>query len=116
MTPDAITRAVANAVRDTVASPTVPADPGAIMPITEAVAPIIVHATNNEPWYLSRVTWGALLSAVGATSALVGYPIAEEMQSRILEVIALWTTFGGLIAGPALTLYGRWKAKKPIGA
>lgn len=113
-----LTAAIAGA-QAAAASPNIAIERSAVGPVAESVAnelaPRLEHLTNAEPWYQSRVTWGALLSAVGATSALLGYPIAEEMQSRILEVITLWTAFGGLVSGPVLTLWGRWAAKKPIG-
>lgn len=75
------------------------------------VAPIVAHATNNEPWYASRVTWGALLAAVSGVLGILGYSFPAEMQGKIIDlIIALLPIIGGLTA-----LYGRWVAKKPIG-
>lgn len=79
------------------------------------VAPTIVNLTNNEPLWQSRVLWGALLSAIGGTAALVGYPLSAELQSQVLETIMLWVTIGGLVSGPLLTTWGRLRAQKPIG-
>lgn len=79
--------------------------------VTQKLAPIIAHATNNEPWYQSRVTWGVLVAAV----ATMVKPIAGEFfdaQTTIEYADALAS--GGQLFGFGLTLYGRWKARKPL--
>ncbi|MCB8819962.1 hypothetical protein LJD17_05350 [Microvirga rosea] len=79
----------------------------------EEVGPIVAHLTNNEPWYQSRVTWGAIIAAASPILApIIGRALSPEEQ-------ALWTsvlTMVGTGIGAALTLYGRWKARRPIGA
>lgn len=111
MNQQATTRAVLNVVRDTIARPDVPADPNAALPIAQAVAPIIAHATNSEPWYQSRVTWGAILAALAGVLGLFGVVFDIDAQGRVLDlVIAL-----GPVIGAGIALYGRWAAKKPIG-
>jgi len=105
-----IALAVIGAVRD----PAVPADAAAARPIinavSEKIAPAIVHATNNEPIWQSRVTIGAVAGLIGGTYGLVldfldgTLPTAESLTAQVV-----------VIAGAALTLYGRWAAKKPIG-
>lgn len=79
--------------------------------VMEAVVPIALHNTNNEQWWKSRVTWGAIasialpmLGALGVSSDVID---ADQFTSL---GIALGTAAGGV-----LTLYGRWKARKPIG-
>lgn len=87
----------------------------AIEPIVDAVASKvtapILHVTNNEPWYQSRVTWGAIVSIgtglLGAVGVATDWLDAET-------AIALGMGLGSVIGG-AVTLYGRWKARKPIG-
>lgn len=75
------------------------------------VAPIVAHATNSEPWWQSRVTWGALLAALAGVLGVLGYSFPAEVQGKIIDlIIALLPLIGGLTA-----LYGRWVAKKPIG-
>ncbi len=54
--------AVSAAVAAAVARPEVPADAKAVPAIVEAVTPLVENATNNEPWYQSRVTIGAIVS------------------------------------------------------
>jgi len=77
----------------------------------EAVAPVLVNKTNSEPWYQSRVTWGALVSIGTGVAALFGFTIAPQDADLILAVGAA----GGTVIGGVLTLWGRWAAKKPIG-
>ena len=80
--------------------------------VVESVAPVVDHLTNNEPWYRSRVTWGAigaialpLLGFVGVGSDVI------SMDEFVTGGLAVGTMASGL-----LTLYGRWTAQKPIGA
>lgn len=78
----------------------------------KAAAPIIAHATNNEPWYQSRVTIGALVSIATGVLALFGIVISpEDAATYTAMILAAGPVLGGLF-----TLYGRWKAKKPIGS
>ena len=112
---DLVTKALTSAA----ASPSLSIDQGDVPSVAARVvaevAPAIDHLTNNENWWRSRVTWGAILSAIGTTSGLLGYTFAPELQGRVLEAIMLWVTVGGIVSGPLLTLWGRWVAKKPIG-
>lgn len=82
--------------------------------VLNEVAPVIVHATNNEPWYQSRVTWGVIIAAIGTMAKpLIGeLPIDASQTTDIVNALAT----AGQAVGFALTLYGRWKAKKPIGS
>lgn len=73
--------------------------------------PAFDHATNAEPWYRSRVTVGALLSAAAPILGLVGLQLSPESRDVLVAVIV---ALGGVV-GPALTLYGRWAAKTPLG-
>lgn len=112
MSNQATQRAVLNVVRDTIARSDVPADPNAALPIAQAVAPIIAHATNSEPWYQSRVTWGVIVAAV----ATMVKPLTGELfdAAQTQDIVNALTSAGQLF-GFGLTLYGRYIAKKPIG-
>lgn len=106
---------IAAAVINAVGDPAVPAQPAAAAPIIDAVtakiAPEIISATNNEPWYQSRVTLGAILAASAGLLGVFGYAFPAEVQGKVIDlVIALGPVIGGAIA-----LYGRWAARKPIG-
>ncbi|KAB0269082.1 hypothetical protein [Microvirga brassicacearum] len=81
--------------------------------VAEAIAPAIEHLTNNEPWYQSRVTWGAIIAAASPMVApLIGRVFSPEEQ---MLATAVMTGIGSAF-GAGTVLYGRWKAKKPIGA
>lgn len=71
-----------------------------------------IHDANAEPWYQSRVTWGAIVSALVPILATAG--VATDWIDEDTLVAGL--VAGGGAIGAAITLYGRWKAKKPIGA
>lgn len=77
--------------------------------VEQEVAPVIEHLTNNEPWYQSRVTLGAIASIASGLAGIVGWQIGAEDITTILVSV-------GPIVGGALALYGRWKARKPLGA
>ncbi|KHJ56314.1 hypothetical protein LA66_07105 [Aureimonas altamirensis] len=110
--------AVDKALESAAASPHIGMDhvdlPAVRARVLKELEPTLVNITNNEPIWQSRVLWGALLSAIGATGALIGYPLSEELQSRLLETIMLWVTIGGLVSGPILTAWGRLRARKPL--
>ncbi len=105
---------ITGAVQRTVKRSDIPADYPAIQPIAEAVikevGPDILSATNNEPWFASRVTLGAIASLVGGSYSLVldffdgTLPTPESLTAQV-----------AVIGGAALTLYGRWAARRPLG-
>lgn len=70
------------------------------------------HVTNSEPWYRSRVTIGALISMAVPLLGLVGVATDTiDIETATSVVVAAGTVIGGLV-----TLYGRWAARRPIGA
>lgn len=78
--------------------------------VEKEIGPRINHLTNNEPWYRSNVTWGAIGAILGGTATLIthlslGTPLSWEAYGPPILAI-----FGGVQA-----LYGRWIARKPIG-
>lgn len=92
--------------------PVAPRDIGVVSEaIARQIAPQIAHEANAEPWYQSRVTWGALVSIGTGIAALAGYAISPDDLEQIIVI----GTAGGTLIGGLTTLYGRWKAKKPIG-
>jgi len=103
-------------VKTAVASDTTDATRKDTMEITNAVVdeigPVVAHVTNTEPWYQSRVTLGAILTAVAGVVGIFGYAFPAEVQGKVIEAtIAL-----APLVGAAITLYGRWVAKKPLGS
>lgn len=83
------------------------------------VADVIVHnaaatisnQVNDEPWYKSRVTWGAIVTVTTGLLGALGVA-TDWMDTQELTQFGLTI---GTVVGGAITLYGRWKAKKPIG-
>ncbi len=112
---NALTPAVVKAVQKAAASPdtaTKPQDAAIVASnILTEVVPIVAHATNNEPWWQSRVTWGAILSIVATILGIFGLTFPAELQGQVLTAImAAIPLVGGIV-----TLIGRWVAKKPLG-
>jgi len=68
------------------------------------------HATNSEPWFLSRVTWGAIIAILGGLTTEANLLMTGEGD------LTAHLTALSAVAGGVTTLYGRWVAKKPIGA
>ena len=77
--------------------------------LVKEVIPDILHATNNEPWYASKVTLGAVATLIGGSYALVmdfadgTMPTGDSFTGQVVA-----------IACAALALYGRWAARKPV--
>ncbi len=80
-------------------------------PRLQEVADAVAHATNGEPWYRSRVTWGALVAGGASLAGAFGLTLGQEDR----EVLAGGLAAAGGLVGAALTLYGRWKARRPLG-
>ena len=70
----------------------------------------VEHLTNQEPWYRSRVTWGALITLAASVGSGFGVVLGpEEIEAAVTVLTAGATLIGGVV-----TLYGRWIAKRPI--
>lgn len=112
---EAIKAIIAMGVREVALSPGNPltvAESGPVAKaITDQVLPGLQHATNTEPWYQSRVTWGALGAIV---LPLLGYAGITSDILSLNDFIVGGMTLASVISG-AVTLWGRWKARKPIG-
>jgi hypothetical protein len=110
-------REVLEALIRTPSVPITPANAAAAEPAVERAvsdalvnSPRIQHLTNNEPWYRSNVTWGAIFAILGGTATIgthvvLGTPLSFEAYGPP----------AGAIWGGAQALYGRWAARKPIG-
>ncbi|WP_336800479.1 hypothetical protein [Kaistia sp. MMO-174] len=102
---------------ESVIGPDDPGTPGVSEAVTKAVVqevakdPAIQHMTNTEPWYQSRVTWGALVAIASGLFAIGGRALPVEDQGTLVNIaVAVASAIGG-----AITLYGRWAARKPLG-
>lgn len=70
----------------------------------------INHATNNEPFYKSRVTLGALMGVLGAVVGI--YQLATD---GLPEDWNQWSPHVMVLGGAVFTIYGRFVARKPLG-
>ena len=57
--------------------------------VTREVAAVVVNQTNQEPWYQSRVTWGAIIAVAGGLTGLAGYTLDAEDQAALASVPSL---------------------------
>jgi choline-glycine betaine transporter len=110
-----VTNQVAAVVATAVSKPEVRADISAVPAIVAALTPLIdaiVHSTNTEPFYRSRVFWGSLISLLAVVLGAFGIVFPAELQGTVLTIVmAALPLVGGILA-----LYGRFKAKKPLGS
>lgn len=92
--------------------PAVPTNTGELAArVTQEVAAVVVNQTNAEPWYQSRVTWGAIIAVLAGLAGIMGYTFdAADQATLVNAIVGAASIVGGLIAW-----YGRWVAKKPIG-
>lgn len=83
--------------------------PSVTRPEAEKLAPVLINQNNQEPWYRSRVTWGAVAAILSGLATIITQITGGDPN---LEVIfAAITAIGGGIT----TIWGRWGAKAPIG-
>ncbi|SHE61052.1 hypothetical protein SAMN02745157_0552 [Kaistia soli DSM 19436] len=83
--------------------------------VADAIAsdPALNHVANVEPWYRSRVTWGAIIAALAPLIALLaGHELGADERSALVDIAMA----GGSIAGALIALHGRWVAKVPLGS
>lgn len=109
--------ALSGAVTRMAGRPDVPLSPAIVPTITRALEqelaadPALRHVANAEPWYASRVTWGAIIAALSPILGLVfGHALTAEDRGTLAEIaVAL-----GTLTGAGLALYGRWCARAPL--
>jgi len=110
----AVTEGVARAAALHSTDTTISDAPAVTNKVLTELGPVLANATNSEPWYQSRVTWGVIIAALSTIAKpFIGELPLDEAQTA--DIVAALATAGQGV-GFALTLYGRWKAKKPIGS
>jgi hypothetical protein len=76
-----------------------------------AVDPSLRHVANVEPWYRSRVTWGAIIAALSPILGLIfGRAIPSDDHALLVEIAVSL----GTLTGAGLAIYGRWRAQTPL--
>lgn len=110
---------MAAAVAATVADPNVKAEEssipaliGALAPIAESMAATVLNSTNNEPFYQSRVFWGSTVAIIGVGLNYFHVDFPAALQGQVTDAIMSALP----IAASLYALYGRFKAKKPLGS
>lgn len=78
--------------------------------VAKETAAVVINQTNNEPWYQSRVTLGALVALVGGAYSL-GLDFTDGTPPSVDSLTSQLTA----IIGAVTVLYGRWIARKPLG-
>lgn len=82
-------------------------------PQLKELSKVVENATNSEPWYQSRVTWGAIIAFASPLLAqIIGRAIDPAEQAMWISIL----TAGGAMVGGLISWYGRWVAKKPLGS
>lgn len=81
--------------------------------ITKELAPVVVNATNSEPWHQSRIFRGLLTAALGWVGSKAGLMLTEGELAEAVTIVAALIEAGGL----GYAWYGRvvGSSKKPVG-
>ncbi|GGA60707.1 hypothetical protein [Pelagibacterium lentulum] len=83
--------------------------PNVSRPEAERLAPILINQNNQEPWYQSRVTWGAIAAILSGLGTMAGLVAAGDWSP------SLWATAVTGVGGGIGTLWGRWgRPKSPL--
>lgn len=115
---DAVIGAVVSAVSQVAQSPATSLQPVDVRDVSKeiqnkiAADPVVQHVTNTEPWYQSKVTLGAIVSIAMPLLGLLGVSTNVLTADQLTGIVVA----GGTIFGGLVTLWGRWKARKPIGS
>lgn len=80
--------------------------------VKNEVNPILVNATNNEPFYQSRIFWGTIVAMAAPLIGLALPALNVIPQDQLVNVgVAVGTAIGGIY-----TLLSRFGGpKKPLG-
>ena len=88
--------------------------------VTKEVAPIVVNATNSEPWFRSRIYIGLIAAGLGAIAQHFGVQISgSDLQLFTNSIPELVQLIGSLfeLLGLLYAAYGRIRGAslKPLG-
>lgn len=82
--------------------------------VVKATQAVVVNQANQEPWYLSVVTWGSILAMAFGVLAAFGYAVEPADQASIIHnVTEILKAVGPVVAavGGLIAWWGRWRAK-----
>lgn len=117
--------AIFNRTLETLLRPSVPVSNSSAKEVarevTQQIAPVIVNATNAEPWYRSRIYLGLIAAGLGAVASHFGVQISGADIQLITNSIPELLQLGGEIVeigGLLYAAYGRavGSRKKPLGS
>lgn len=86
--------------------------------VTTALAPTLDYLANREPWYRSPVTMGSLVAVGAGLAGIAGYTVTAEDQRQIVDSVVALTdlaTAAAAVLGGLVALWGRWRARRPLG-
>ena len=104
-------------VLETVKKPSVPVEKqderAVAQAVTEKIAPIVVNASNSEPFWKSRIFLGLATAILGFIGSKLGLVINDSDVTEIINIGAAIVEAAGL----AYAWYGRvvGSTKKPLG-
>jgi hypothetical protein len=111
-----IVAAVVEGLRNAAANPNTaltPQDvPAVAAAVEDAIArdPVVQNATNQEPWWQSRIKIGTLILAVTMVARWFGYELPAVSEADMDIIYNVLATFGGGVVG-----IGRWVSNlKPV--
>lgn len=85
--------------------------------VVKQTSQVIMNQSNSEPWYLSTVTWGAVLTVIFSLLEVLGYSIAEEDKSALISnVTEIIKAIGPILTAitGVIVWWGRWRAKRGL--
>lgn len=85
--------------------------PNQVKAVTKEVSAVVVNQTNQEPFYQSTVTIGALITIIGG-----GYGFILNFTDGTIPDGTEFTAMITPLIGAVVTLYGRWIRKTPLGS
>ncbi|WP_437871313.1 hypothetical protein ACSD7O_22305 [Methylorubrum extorquens] len=73
------------------------------------------QAAPPKPWWQSRTIIGAAITGGSIVGAMAfGFSLDSETQQVLADQTAAFLIAGGALAGTAITIWGRFKASRPV--
>ncbi len=111
-------------IKSVLVRPSVPVNDAQANQVADAVArevaPVLVNASNSEPWYRSRIYLGLMVSVLGLITSRFGFVLsANDLDTIVTTGQVVVQSIGTLLEGGGLlyATYGRivGSRKPPLG-